>query len=49
MGIIKAILGSDNKRALKKLEVITAKIEALADKYKQMSDEELKAVTSKQL
>ena len=45
MGIIKAILGSDNKRALKKLEVITAKIEALADKYKQMSDEELKAVT----
>src|SRR5690554_1966845 len=45
MGLIKAILGSDNKRALKKLEVIAAKIENLADKYKAMSDDELRAVT----
>lgn len=45
MGLIKAILGSDNKRALKKLEVIAQKIENLSDKYKAMTDDELKAVT----
>ncbi|HHW90250.1 MAG TPA: preprotein translocase subunit SecA [Clostridiales bacterium] len=45
MGLIKAILGSDNRRALKKLEVIAAKIENLADKYKAMTDDELRAVT----
>ncbi|HEY8423555.1 MAG TPA: preprotein translocase subunit SecA [Clostridia bacterium] len=45
MGLIKYILESDNRRALKKLEVIAAKIENLADKYKAMTDDELRAVT----
>ena len=35
----------DNKRNLKKLEKIAAKVEDLADKYKSMSDEELKNQT----
>ena len=35
----------DNKRNLKKLEKIAAKVEDLVDKYKSMSDEELKSQT----
>ncbi|MBQ9145416.1 MAG: preprotein translocase subunit SecA [Clostridia bacterium] len=38
--------GHANARQLKKLEKIAAKIEALADRYSAMSDEELKACTS---
>lgn len=45
MGLIKYIMESDNRRALKKLEAIAAKIENLSDKYKAMTDDELKAVT----
>ncbi|HEY8444231.1 MAG TPA: preprotein translocase subunit SecA [Clostridia bacterium] len=45
MGLIKYILESDNRRALKKLEAIAQKIENLSDKYKAMTDDELKAVT----
>lgn len=45
MGIIKWIMGSDNKRAIAKVEKIADKIELLADKYKAMSDDELRAVT----
>jgi preprotein translocase subunit SecA len=45
MGLIKYIMESDNRRALKKLEAIAEKIENLSDKYKAMTDDELKAVT----
>lgn len=45
MGLIQRILGSDNARALKKLEITAGKIEELSDKYKQMTDAELQAVT----
>lgn len=45
MGLITWLTGSDNKRAVKKLEAIAAKVEALSDKYAAMSEEELKAVT----
>lgn len=43
MGFLKNF---DNNRSLKKLEKIAAKVEALADKYKQMSDDELKNQTT---
>ena len=35
----------DNKRNLKKLEKIAVQVESLADKYKEMSDDELKSQT----
>ncbi len=35
----------DNKRSLKKIEKIAVKVEALADKYKNMDDDNLKAQT----
>ena len=46
MGLIKWILESDNRRNLRKLEAIAQKVEALEDKYKAMSEEELKGMTA---
>ena len=45
MGLFSALKNFDNNRSLKKLEKQAAKIEALADKYKAMTDEELKGQT----
>jgi len=45
MGILSFILGSDNKRSLKKLEKIAVKVEALSDVYASKSDEELAKTT----
>ena len=45
MGLINKIFGSYSDRQLKKIETLTNSIEALADKYKAMSNEELAAVT----
>lgn len=46
MGLIKWILDSDNRRNLRKIEAIAQKVEALEDKYKAMSEEELKGMTA---
>ena len=45
MGLFSSLKNFDNKRSLKKLEKIAAKVENLADKYKAMSDDELKNQT----
>ena len=45
MGLIKYILGSDSRRALKKLDKLAYKVENLEPKYAAMSDEELKGQT----
>lgn len=45
MGLIKYILGSDSRSALKKLNKLALKVEALEQKYAAMSDEELKNQT----
>ena len=45
MGLFSALKNFDNNRSLKKLEKQAAKIESLADKYKAMSDDELKNQT----
>jgi preprotein translocase subunit SecA len=45
MGLFSSLKNFDNKRSLKKLEKIAAKVEALADKYSTMTDEELKNQT----
>ena len=45
MGFFSALKNFDNNRSLKKLEKQASKIEALADKYKAMTDEELKNQT----
>ena len=46
MGLFSALKNFDNNRSLKKLEKIAARIENLADKYKALSDEELKNQTN---
>ena len=46
MGLFSALKNFDNNRSLKKLEKIAAKVEDLAEKYKNMSDDELKSQTS---
>ncbi len=46
MGLIKFILGSDSRSALKKLNKLALKVEALEPKYAEMSDEELKNQTN---
>ncbi|MBQ7224754.1 MAG: preprotein translocase subunit SecA [Clostridia bacterium] len=46
MGLISFITGSDNRKHIKKLESIAAKIEKLEDQYKALSDEQLKAKTA---
>ncbi|MBE7088680.1 MAG: preprotein translocase subunit SecA [Clostridiales bacterium] len=46
MGLIKYILGSDGRRALKKLNKQALEVEKLEDRYAAMSDEELKGQTA---
>ena len=46
MGFWGKIFKSDNTRNIEKLEKIASKIEALEEKYKQMSDDELKNTTN---
>lgn len=46
MGLFAALKNFDNNRSLKKLEKQASKIEALAEKYKAMSDAELQSQTS---
>lgn len=41
MGLFGKLFGSDNDRQIKKIEVIAAKVEALADLYAGMTDKEL--------
>ncbi len=45
MGLFSFIMGSDNRKHLKKLEQIADRIELLEDKFAAMSDEELKGMT----
>ena len=45
MGLISKIFGTYSEKQIKKIEPTAQKVEALADKYKSMSDAELKAVT----
>ncbi len=45
MGLFTALKNFDNNKSLKKLEKIASKVDALSEKYKQMSDEELKSQT----
>ena len=45
MGLITKIFGTYSDRQIKKIEKIAARIEAEAERYAAMSDEELKAVT----
>ena len=46
MGLIKTIFGTYSSRQLKKIEYICRKVDALYDKYKNMSDEELQNTTN---
>ncbi|MBE5735725.1 MAG: preprotein translocase subunit SecA [Clostridiales bacterium] len=46
MNFFKKLFASDNARNIEKLEKIAAKVEALSDKYKAMSEEELKGTTA---
>ncbi|MCD8085324.1 MAG: preprotein translocase subunit SecA [Clostridiales bacterium] len=45
MGIMRKLLGTNSKREVKKITPIVDKIESLADEYKAMTDEELRAKT----
>ena len=45
IGLISKIFGTYSEKQIKKIEPTAQKVEALADKYKSMSDAELKAVT----
>ena len=45
MGLFSAIKNFDNNKSLKKLEKQAQKVEALADKYQSMTDEELQSQT----
>ena len=45
MGLIRYLMGSDNRKHLKKLEQIADRIELLEEKFAAMSDEELKGMT----
>ena len=45
MGLISSIFGTYSQRQIKKIIPIVDKIEALADKYKAMSDSELRSMT----
>ena len=45
MGLFSKIFGTYSERQIKKLKPTVDAIEALADKYKSMTDEELAAVT----
>ncbi len=46
MGLITKVFGTYSDHQIKKLEKIAAKIESLADKYKNMTDEDLRHVTA---
>ena len=46
MGLITKMFGTYSDHQIKKLEKIAGKIEALADQYKNMTDEELRGVTA---
>ena len=46
MGLFAKMFGTYSDHQIKKLEKIASKIEALADAYKNMTDEELRAVTA---
>ena len=46
MGLFSSLKNFDNNRSLKKLEKIASKIEALAEKYQPMTDDELKNQTN---
>ena len=46
MGLISFITGSDNRKHIKKLEAIAAKIEKREEEYRALSDEQLKAKTA---
>ena len=46
MGLLSFIFGSDNRRNLKQVRKIAETVDALADRYKAMSDSELKDVTN---
>lgn len=46
MGLIKFILGADSRSALKKLNKLALKVEALDEKYSAMDDKELKDQTN---
>jgi len=45
MGLISFLLGSDNRKHLKKLDAIAMRIENLSDSYKNLSDQQLRAKT----
>ncbi len=46
MGLISFIMGSDNRRHIKKIESIASKVEKLEEEYRQLTDEQLKAKTA---
>ena len=46
MGFISFLLGSDNRKHLKKLDAVAMRIEALAETYKKLTDEELRNKTN---
>ena len=46
MGLLSLIFGSDNRRNLKQVRKIAETVDALADRYKAMSESELKDVTN---
>ncbi len=45
MGLLKKLFGTTSEKEIKKITPIVNEVEALADKYSQMSDAELRAVT----
>ena len=47
MGFISFLLSSDNRRNLRKIKAAAEKIDALAEKFKAMTDDELKEMTPK--
>lgn len=47
MGLIKTLFGSYSKRELKRIEPIKNQVLALEDKYKAMSEAELRGMTAK--
>ena len=46
MGLLSFILGSDNRRNIKKIEAIASKVEKYQDEYRTLTDEQLKAKTA---
>lgn len=46
MGLIRYLLGGENRRNLRRLDSMSDKVLALEEKYKAMSDEQLKGMTA---